>query len=152
MICDENFADLTIRHINYTFDDLRHLVVKTMSELPAYIEIMNKMKQTTLDKSQKYDFALRMLKLRKNVPDNEKLNVSERTLTDILTPIRKEDEGDSLWNVFNVLQEKMIKGGFMVESGKEDKLRKMRPVKSFARDLSVNYKMFDTAIDYLDAA
>ena len=46
----------------------------------------------------------------------------------------------------------MIKGGFMVESGKEDKLRKMRPVKSFARDLSVNYKMFDTAIDYLDAA
>ena len=152
VICDENFADLTIRHINYTFDDLRHLVVKTMSELPAYIEIMNKMKQTTLDKSQKYDFALRMLKLRKNVPDNEKLNVSEKTLTDILTPIRKEDEGDSLWNVFNVLQEKMIKGGFMVESGKEDKLRKMRPVKSFARDLSVNYKMFDTAIDYLDAA
>ena len=152
VICDENFADLTIRHINYTFDDLRHLVVKTMSELPAYIEIMNKMKQTTLGKSQKYDFALRMLKLRKNVPDNEKLNVSEKTLTDILSPIRKEDEGDSLWNVFNVLQEKMIKGGFMVESGKEDKLRKMRPVKSFARDLSVNYKMFDTAIDYLDAA
>ena len=152
VICDENFADLTIRHINYTFDDLRHLVVKTMSELPAYIEIMNKMKQTTLGKSQKYDFALRMLKLRKNVPADEKLNVSEKTLTDILTPIRKEDEGDSLWNVFNVLQEKMIKGGFMVESGKEDKLRKMHPVKSFARDLSVNYKMFDTAMDYLDAA
>ena len=152
VICDENFADLTIRHINYTFDDLRHLVVKTMSELPAYIEIMNKMKQTTLGKSQKYDFALRMLKLRKNVPADEKLNISEKTLTDILTPIRKEDEGDSLWNVFNVLQEKMIKGGFMVESGKEDKLRKMRPVKSFARDLSVNYKMFDTAMDYLDAA
>lgn len=152
VICDENFADLTIRHINYTFDDLRHLVVKTMSELPAYIEIMNKMKQTTLDKSQKYDFALKMLKLRKNVSEDEQLNVSERTLVDILTPVRKEDEGDSLWNVFNVLQEKMIKGGVMVESGKEDKLRKLRPVKSFARDLSVNYKMFDTAMDYLDAA
>ena len=152
VICDENFADLTIRHINYTFDDLRHLVVKTMTELPAYIEIMNKMKQTTLDKSQKYDFALKMLKLRKNVSEDEQLNVSERTLVDILTPVRKEDEGDSLWNVFNVLQEKMIKGGVMVESGKEDKLRKMRPVKSFARDLSVNYKMFDTAMDYLDAA
>ena len=152
VICDENFADLTIRHINYTFDDLRHLVVKTMSELPAYIEIMNKMKQTTLDKSQKYDFALKVLKLRKNVSEDEQLNVSERTLVDILTPVRKEDEGDSLWNVFNVLQEKMIKGGVMVESGKEDKLRKLRPVKSFARDLSVNYKMFDTAMDYLDAA
>ena len=68
VICDENFADLTIRHINYTFDDLRHLVVKTMSELPAYIEIMNKMKTTTLNKEQKYDLALKMMKIRKNVP------------------------------------------------------------------------------------
>ena len=123
-----------------------------MRELPEYINIMNRMKTTTLDKSQKYDFALKMLKIRKNVPEEEKLNVSERTLIDILTPTRKEDEGDSLWNVFNVLQEKMIKGGAMVESGKEDKLRKMRPVKSFVRDLSVNYKMFDTAMDYLEAA
>lgn len=152
IIADENFAELTIRHINYTFDDLRHLVEKTMRELPEYINIMNRMKTTTLDKSQKYDFALKMLKIRKNVPEEEKLNVSERTLIDILTPTRKEDEGDSLWNVFNVLQEKMIKGGAMVESGKEDKLRKMRPVKSFVRDLSVNYRMFDTAMDYLDAA
>lgn len=152
VIADENFAELTIRHINYTFDDLRHLVEKTMRELPEYINIMNRMKTTTLNKSQKYDFALKMLKIRKNVPEEEKLNVSERTLIDILTPTRKEDEGDSLWNVFNVLQEKMIKGGAMVESGKEDKLRKMRPVKSFVRDLSVNYKMFDTAMDYLEAA
>lgn len=152
VIADENFADLTIRHINYTFEDLRHLVEKTMIELPQYVEIMNKMKRTTLDKSQKYDFALKMLKIRKNVPEEEKLNVSEKTLVDILTPTRKEDEGDSLWAVFNVLQEKMIKGGAMVESGKEDKLRKMRPVKSFVRDLSVNYKMFDTAMDYLEAA
>ena len=152
VIADENFAELTIRHINYTFDDLRHLVEKTMTELPEYINIMNKMKETTLDKSQKYDFALKMLKIRKNVPEDETLSVSERTLIDILTPVRKEDEGDSLWNVFNVLQEKMIKGGAMVESGKDDKLRKMRPVKSFVRDLSVNYRMFDTAMDYLDAA
>ena len=152
VIADENFEDLTIRHINYTFEDLRHLVEKTLRSLPEYINIMNNMKRTNLNKEQKYDFALKMLKIRKNVDENENLNVSESTLVDILTPVREEDKGDSLWNVFNVLQEKMIRGGSMVETGKENKMRKLRPVKSFARDLAVNWKMFDTAKTYLDVA
>lgn len=152
IIADEKFAELTIRHINYTFEDLRHLVEKTIRELPEYISVMNRMKETTLNKEQKYDFALKMLKIRKNIPFEEKLNVSEKTLTEILAPTRKEDEGDSLWSVFNVLQEKMIKGGSMIESGKNDKLRKLRPVKSFVRDINANYQFFDTAMDYLETA
>ena len=152
IVADEKFAELTIRHINYTFEDLRHLVEKTIHELPEYISVMNKMKTTTLNKEQKYDLALKMLKIRKNVPFEETINVSEKTLTDVLEPVRKEDEGDSLWCVFNTLQEKMIRGGFMAETGRTDKLRKMRPVKSFVRDLSANHQFFGTAMEYLDAA
>ncbi len=152
IVADETFEELTIRHINYNFNDLRHLVAKTVEALPQYIETVNKMKATQLSKEQKYDFALKMLKLRKNVPEDVQLTVSESTLQDVLTPVRTADEGDSVWNVFNVLQEKMIKGGSMVESGKNNKLRKMRPVKSFVRDLNVNYSMYQTAMTYLDAA
>lgn len=152
IVADETFEELTIRHINYTFEDLRHLVTKTVDALPKYIDTVNKMKATQLTKEQKYDFALKMLKLRKNVPADTQLTVSDSTLEEVLTPVRKDDEGDSVWNVFNVLQEKMIKGGSMVESGKNNKLRKMRPVKSFVRDLNVNYSMYQTAMDYLDAA
>ena len=152
IVADETFEELTIRHINYNFNDLRHLVTKTVEALPQYIETVNKMKSTQLNMEQKHDFALKMLKLRKNVPADTELKVSEATLDDILTPVRQADEGDSVWNVFNVLQEKMIKGGSMVESGKTNKLRKMRPVKSFVRDLNVNYSMYQTAMTYLDAA
>lgn len=152
IVADETFEELTIRHINYNFNDLRHLVAKTVEALPKYIETVNKMKATQLSKEQKYDFALKMLKLRKNVPEDAQLTVSESTLQEVLTPVRTADEGDSVWNVFNVLQEKMIKGGSMVESGKNNKLRKMRPVKSFVRDLNVNYSMYQTAMTYLDAA
>lgn len=152
IVADETFEELTIRHINYNFNDLRHLVAKTVEALPQYIETVNKMKATQLSKEQKYDFALKMLKLRKNVPEDTQLTVSESTLQEVLTPVRTADEGDSVWNVFNVLQEKMIKGGSMVESGKNNKLRKMRPVKSFVRDLNVNYSMYQTAMTYLDAA
>ena len=152
IIADENLENLVIRHINYTFDDLRKLVAKTIEELPRYVEITNGMRTTELSKYAKYDFALKALKIRKNLPESEVLSISEATLQDLLTPTRKEDEGDSLWTVYNVLQEKLIKGGTSVETGKENKLRKMRPVKSFVRDLSVNHDLFDLAKTYLDVA
>ena len=152
IVADATFEELTIRHINYTFEDLRHLVAKTVEALPQYIDTVNKMKSTNLTQEQKYDFALKMLKLRRNMPFDTNLTISDITLNDILTPTRKEDEGDSVWSVFNVLQEKMIKGGSMVESGRQNKLRKMRPVKSFVRDINVNYDMYQTAMSYLNVA
>ena len=152
IVADETFETLTIRHINYTFEDLRHLVNRTVEALPGYINTVNKMKSTILNKEQKYDFAVKMLKLRKNVPLDQQVAISDETITDLLIPTRKEDAGDSVWSVFNVLQEKMVKGGSMVESGKHNKLRKMRPVKSFVRDLDMNYGMYQTAMSYLDAA
>lgn len=152
IIADDRLENLVIRHINYTFDDLRHLIDKTLKELPEYINITNDMRTTELSKLAKYDFALKALKIRKGIPFEENLNISESTLQDLLTPERDEDKGEDLWTVYNVLQEKMIKGGTSVEAGKENKLRKMRPVKSFVRDLSVNYKLFDLAKQYLDVA
>ena len=153
IIADENLENLVIRHIHYTFDDLRNLVNKTITDLPEYIKIVNRMKARHLSKVEQYNFAIDALKIRKNINVlDESFAVCEKTLQDILSPLRDEDADDSLWTVFNVVQEKMIKGGAYVEAGKENKLRKMRPVKSFVRDLSVNYKMFDIAREYLDAA
>ena len=152
IIADERLENLVIRHINYTFEDLRKLINKTLEELPEYIEITNNMRTTTLGDIAKADFALKALKVRKNLGDNDQLNVSEDTLKDLLTPTRDADKGDDLWTVYNVLQEKLIKGGTSVEAGKNNKLRKMRPVKSFVRDLSVNYRLFDLAKQYMDVA
>jgi hypothetical protein len=152
IIADERLENLVIRHINYTFEDLRRLVNKTITELPEYIEITNNMRTTLMADAAKYDFALKALRIRKNISEDEELNVSQSTLHDLVTPERDEDKGDDLWTVYNIVQEKMIKGGTSVEAGKNNKLRKMRPVKSFVRDLSVNYKLFDLAKQYMDVA
>ena len=45
---------------------------------------------------------------------NENLNVE-----DLLSPTRQGDRGDELWKIFNVVQEKLIKGGLVFNDKKE---------------------------------
>ena len=54
-----------------------------------------------------------------------KVEVDNETLKDILTPVRSEDNSNDLWTVFNICQEKMIKGGFFTTT-KNNKTRKQR--------------------------
>lgn len=152
IIADQSFADFSIRHMNYTFEDLRDLVKKVIADLPNQVGTINDMKAKILTDEQKYALATAMLRIRKNVPEEKEVNYSKTTLDDVLAAARKEDEGNSLWNVFNVLQEKMIKGGTKVEAGKKNKPMKLRAVKSFVSDLNMNHKMFETAKEYLAVA
>lgn len=152
IVSDGEYTDFSIRHMNYKFEDLRDLVKQVIANLPNQINVINGMKNTTLTNAQKYDLAIKMLNIRKNVPEDKHVVYSAETLDDILQAARKEDEGNSLWNVFNVLQEKLIKGGTKVEAGKKNKRSKLRAVKSFVSDMNINAKMFEVAKKYMDAA
>ena len=57
---------------------------------------------------------------------------------------RKEDEGDDLWKVFNVIQEKITQGDFHAALTGA-KVRKVRKIASFEKDLKVNKELFKLA-------
>lgn len=150
VIASEQFSDLKIRHIHYSFEELRALTQKVIEDLPNQVELMTQMKNHTLTREQKFDMATKMYKIRKGVDLTEEveINVDEETLEDMLEPQRNEDKTEDLWTVFNILQEKVIKGGYMYcEEGK--KPRKMRKITSFVKDLELNEKMFNLALSYL---
>lgn len=152
VIASEQFSDLKIRHINYTFEELRALTTRVIEDLPNQVALMTRMKNFSLTKEQMLDMALRMYKVRKGIPLEEdcEIDVDEETLEDMLEPQREEDKEVDLWTVFNVLQEKVIKGGYTYcEEGK--KPRKMRKITSFVKDLDLNEKMFQIATSYLPA-
>lgn len=156
IIATDQMVDIKIRHIHYNFEELRTVIAKAIEDLPGQVEVMNNMKQVELNEDQRKEMALQFLKIRKNIDEAEEYRVDDETLTDMLTPMRKEDEGSDLWSVFNVLQEKVIKGGFSVAQLKDTeqpkKARKMRKVTSFIKDLDFNRRMFATASRYLQAA
>ena len=109
------------------------------------------MKQTELTVEQKYDLALQVLKVRKGAEENDKFTATKASLDDMLTPIRKEDTGNDLWTIFNVLQEKAIKGGYSYASDETKKARKQRSIKSAVKDISLNQTMFAIATSFLPA-
>lgn len=151
ILSDAEFADFSIRHINYSFDGLRAIVAKVIDSVPATIEKMNAMNTTILTDEQKREMAVETYKIRKGLTAEDKVNVDDQTVEDLLTPMRTEDEGNSLWNVFNVLQEKMIKGCFSA-NGKNNKRRKQRAITSVKKDIDYNQKLWEYSMNFLQIA
>ena len=151
VVADEEFANLSIRHINYTFEELRETVRIAMESVPEKVKVMNDMKNTILTQEQKEEMAMGAMKIRKGLDVSDELQMTDETIQGLLEPVRTEDKGDDLWSVFNVLQEKVIKGQFYFSNG-VSKARKQRGITSIKKDLEVNTKLFGLANNYLMAA
>ena len=151
VVSDAEFAAFSIRHINYSFEELRNVVNNVLDAVPVTIDKMNTMNSTQLTYDQKREMAVETYKIRKGYTDEDKVNVDDATITDLLTPVREEDNTETLWGVFNILQEKMIKGGFSA-SGKNGKSRKQRPITSIKKDLDYNQRLWAVAERYIAVA
>ena len=150
VLCSDEFANLSIRHINYTFETLRTVVTDIVGRVPYIVNTMNDMKNTIISDDNKKELATAVVKIRKEMEDNQQIELDEATIMDILMPVREEDKGDDLWTVFNVCQEKMIKGGFH-SVGKNNKSRKQRGITSVKKDIEYNQQLWNLAMNYLPA-
>jgi len=140
VIADEQFGEMKIRHMGYDFEALQGLITQMVEKLPLTVESMNKFKNKQLSKEQKQKFALEALGLRFDT-ENKTFNVNE-----FLTPTRKEDEGNDLWSVFNLVQEKLVNG--MVDYRAGSKQRKARRIKNFQQDVKLNSELYELALAY----
>lgn len=150
VLCSDEFANLSIRHINYTFETLRTVVADIVEKVPYVVSTMNDMKNTIISDDNKKELATAVVKIRKEMDDNQQIELDEATIMDILMPVREEDKGDDLWTVFNVCQEKMIKGGFQA-TGKNDKVRKQRKITSIKKDIEYNQRLWEVATRFMPA-
>jgi hypothetical protein len=136
VISDADFSNVSIRHMNYTFESLQAKVNGVIEKLPGLVQKINLFKNTKLTDDQMNEFAYKAATLRTKA----KVNVME-----LLEATRTEDQGNDLWAVFNRVQEKILGGSF--KSGK----RKTRSVTSFQKDIELNEQLFELAGSYLAA-
>jgi len=148
VVADEEFSDFKIKHKGYTFEELRGVVNQAVEDLPNKVEVLNQMKNRVLSKEEKDTLALHAMLIRAGIkidsPQAKKFNYDDETIEDILDPKRDEDKGDDLWRVFNVIQEKITQGEFSAAL-KGAKVRKVRKIKSFEKELKVNKQLFQLA-------
>jgi hypothetical protein len=146
VISTEQFNDVKMRHMGYTFEELQEQIRAMVEQLPLTVESMNKMKQIQLTDEQAQDLAKKALTSRFTEEQIDAFNID---LDKLLEPTRPEDKGNDLWSVFNVIQEKIIDGDFTYMVG--TKIRKARKVKNFKQDMEINQKLFATAAELMAA-
>jgi hypothetical protein len=152
VIATEEFSAFKIKHMGYSFAELRNVVTQAVTDLPAKVEILNQMRSTILTQDQKNALAIDAMLIRAGIkPTDEQPEFDDETIVDILDPIRSADkDSDDLWITLNIIQEKITKGGYS-QALKGSKVRKVRAIKSFEKDLDVNQKLFKKAMEYIEA-
>ena len=146
VISTQEFENVKIRHMGYTFEELQTQIRAMVEQLPLTVESMNKMKAVELDEKSLVEFAEKALATRFKAEELENIKVD---LDKLLEPTRPEDKGTDLWSVFNVLQEKILEGDFQYMTG--TKIRKARKVKNFKQDIEINQKLFAVAAEFIAA-
>ena len=129
--------------MGYSFDDLQEKIKEMVEKLPLTVESMNKMKATELAENEILEFAKEALNTRFTEKEMNRIQIDLKELT---TPVRKEDSGNDLWSVFNVVQEKIVTGDFEYRAA--GKVRKAREIKNFKQDMKINKELFNVALEY----
>lgn len=134
VVSDADFSNVSIRHMNYTFESLQVKINEIISKLPGLVNKINTFKAKTLTEAEMNDFAVKASQLRTKKTVN---------IMDVLSVTRSQDQGNDLWVVFNRVQEKIL-GGSYTSGG-----RKARSVKNFQKDIQLNEQLFELAESYL---
>lgn len=137
----ENFR---MRHSHFQLDDVKELAEKFSKKLPFIEQSVGRMMSREMTLDEKIDFVQKSSKIRFN--GDKKF--TELEIIDILEPNRIEDEGDDLWRVFNVVQEKFIRGGVRV-SNNRGKSPKMRKIDSILAQNKINTQLWELAEEIL---
>jgi hypothetical protein len=137
----ENFR---MRHNQFQLDDVKELAEQFSKKLPVIEQSVGRMMSREMTFDEKIDFVRKSSKIRFN--DDRKFTDLE--IIDILEPNRSEDEGDDLWRVFNVVQEKYIRGGVRVSNNK-GKTPKMRKIDSIIVQNKINTQLWELAEEIL---
>tara|TARA_R110000803_G_scaffold88934_5_gene156030 strand:- start:1183 stop:1977 length:795 start_codon:yes stop_codon:yes gene_type:complete len=140
VISTQEFENVKMRHMGYTFEDLQVKIKEMVNQLPLTVESMNKMKSTEIEEKEALKFAKKALTTRFT---KQQIKVFKINLKELITPVRDADKGTDVWSLFNVVQEKIITGDFTYKMGGKE--RKAREIKNFNQDLKVNKELFEMA-------
>lgn len=159
MIVGDSFSDISIPHKGTEFyskvDNGLNLVLGQFNNLIGTIE---KWQNIELTDYEKRDLALKCIKLRYDLFDEKnKQNQIEflqkqsddKYLDHIinlsLQPLRHADRKNDLYTVYNVLQEKLIRGGIPYVNNKQTRLSRCRKINSIDVNVKLNQKSWNFA-------
>ena len=129
-----------VRHQRFDLDDVKRLTESFAGKLPKIEGSVNRMMERIMTTDEKIDFVRRSSEIRFS---KEKV-LNNMEIVGLITPNRSEDEGDDMWKLFNVVQEKFVRGGLEYSSpkGRRTKLKGLQNIMAVNQ---VNTKLWELA-------
>ena len=134
---DETVGNFKVRHTGKgRLDELHRGMHVLLNKLDDVLDVAQAWSEIQLTPFQASQFATKALDIKGTA-----LSISTET---VLRPRRYHDQGNSLWLVFNRVQENIMRGGLYgrTASGKRSTLRE---IKSLATDIDFNKKLWGAA-------
>jgi hypothetical protein len=151
VIKTEDYGTARLVHKGYSFEAVQKLVKEFEETISEVINKITAMKQVQLTKAQQIEFAKKAALLRFTAKSYNEDNIADVVdLDGLLDAERPEDKGNGLYEVFNRVQESLVKGKYLyASSGKVNaagtKTRKGREIKNFKQSIDVNKKLSELA-------
>jgi len=161
LIMGEGF-NAKMRHYKSTTNGFEDMLKGVLESLPTMLGRIDTMKHTLVDYEQIRQFAHEALstrwkdKVTQYHIDSRGTYFDHNSEHDVTVPVRYEDNKQDAWSVFNVAQERIVRGGVRVFSVTErspyGSIRKARPIGSVKENVRVNQELWDAADSVLMAA
>jgi malic enzyme len=75
------------------------------------------------------------------------IELDANNVEDFIRPLRHEDNGNTVWKTFNVIQEKFVRGGLKYQSEK-GRVTSMKQLKDFQAVNKINTNLWELAESY----
>lgn len=130
---------ISMKHVDLSTNFTEIMTNDFFTKIPTIFNRMGEMQDRKLGQREIEEFAQRAVDIRF---EKSAKNVN---VEDILMPYREEDKSNDLWTIFNVVQEKVIKGGVRFQNSN----RRSKPIANFINDNKLNTQLWEIAEDYL---
>ncbi len=147
-------STVKFRHVGVNQKDMIEVIAETAEQYRLIANHVEELQAIMLTETQKRDFAMRALAIRdphRFLTEEGKVDEAAihaaLDLEDIYEPIRPQDESNDLWTVFNVVQERTVKGLYEARS-KAGRKANPRAITNAARHLKYNQKLWALAEEF----
>lgn len=148
IVSDATFSAVSVRHTHRTVDEVITVSQKIAGNSDQIGSHIESFRQRTLTDEEKLNFASRALALRYDSVEESPVYPAK-----LLEPVRSADYGNSLWQTFNVVQERMMRGSRpdRLKALREDRrIARVRKITGLDSQLQMNRNLWELAASYLN--
>jgi hypothetical protein len=127
---------MRITHRGFDVSEFEKALRELVGHFDGLMSVVDKWRSIQVPYAQAYGFAKEAINLRW---DGDSYSISP---LEMLQPRRESESESTLWNVFNIVQENLIKGGISARSARTGRERKQRGISNIRLDAKLNKQLW----------